>query len=44
MKEFYDEELNEDYKLKVIDSDVNMLTLDKTNSVNIKDGKYEVVV
>ena len=44
MKEFYDEELSEDYKLKVIDSEVNMLTLDKTNSINIKDGKYEVVV
>ena len=26
-------------QLKVIDSEVNMLTLDKTNSVNIKDGK-----
>ena len=44
MKEFYDEELNDDYKLKVIDSDVNMLTLDKTNTINIKDGKYKVIV
>lgn len=44
MKEFYDEDLNEDYKLKIIDSEVNMITLDKTNSIKIKDGKYEIVV
>lgn len=44
MKEFYDEDLNDDYKLKIIDSDVNMITLDKSNSIKIKDGKYEIVV